>query len=160
MSSKSRKQPLRREESDDEDDFDFEEESSEEGDNKTNKPELKKGKFSVIESKIVQDAIRQYCAEQGLELSTLSPYYRPEGKKRDKNLHRSLWDGLMLKLTNRSRMAIYQHGMRWILNHDVITGPFSEEEKSKLLQLVSTISLSLSLSPGLSLSLWVFSIFK
>ncbi len=101
---------------------------------------FKKGKFSAAESQIVKTAMEKYCADMEIDITSLSPYHRATEESSNRfarKAHKNLWKSLMGKLPNRSRMAIYQHGMRLILNLNVKTGPFSEEEKQRLMQLVS-----------------------
>ena len=103
--------------------------------------EIKKGKFSISESALVRKIMEDYVEERGLEFQELSPFFQDRNEQTAgtaKKNNVELWGRLAEQLPHRSRTALYQHAMRIILNEDVVRGPFTEEEKQQLENLVSS----------------------
>lgn len=88
------------------------------------------GKFSPMESELVQQAIKEYCASKNTTPAKLcfeSDHRTPDLK--------GAWMEIAKKLPHRTVQSVYRHGLRQL--HPFKRGAWSEEECKKLHELVT-----------------------
>jgi hypothetical protein len=99
----------------------------------------KKGKFSYTETNLLRIELERYVAERGLSITDLSSFFADNIVEfKSRRAHTELWRQLKEVFPNRSQIAIYQRAQRIILSSstEIKTGPFTEEEKKQIIQLV------------------------
>lgn len=91
----------------------------------------KKGKYSAEETKILKEAMEDYCQTNKISAARLCD----ESDKRSDHL-RGAWLQIAQALPDRTLQSVYRHGIR--LFHPFKRGVWTEAETNQLLLLVST----------------------